>query len=103
MPQLENGDIYTKSGVRIKLEDLTHQFTFFGKTFPIGKFDPLEYPVMMPKDTPIQKIGIEILHQLEESGFWTEDEMVTIASMTANDFLMCIDLLRRTWNGPEFN
>lgn len=101
MPQLENGNFFTKGGVRIKFGDLTHQFTFFGKTVPIGKFDPLEYPALI--DLPIQKLGTEILMQLEESEFFTEDEMQTIAMMPANDFLLCIDLIQPYWNNILWN
>lgn len=99
MPQLENGDIFTKSGVKISLDDMSATFTFFGKQFPIGKFDPEQYPVMFDKSTPWQKLGTEILQQLEESGFWTEDEMQTIAMMPANDFLLCINPISATWAG----
>jgi hypothetical protein len=103
MPQKENGDMFTGMGVKIKLDDLTAVFTFFGKAYPVGKFDPSAYPEMKPADTPWQKLGQEIMDQLDDSGFWTNDELVTISMMSPEDFLMCLSPMSEYWKQfPNF-
>jgi len=96
MPQDLSGDFYTRTGQRIKFDDLTLQFTFFGKTVPLGKFDPETYPKM--QDKKIQQLGSEFMAQLEDSGYFTTDELVTIAMMNSMDFLQCINNLQPDWN-----
>jgi len=100
MPQESNGDLYTGMGIKIKLEDLIAQFTFFGKTYPIGKFDPAEYPTMQSEKSWPQ-LGQEILNQLDDSKFWSVDELITIAMMNQQDFLLCINPLQPGWDDPS--
>ena len=97
MPQDSKGVITTGMGVEVKLDDLTAVFTFFGKAFPVGKFDPSAYPEMKPADTPWQKLGQEIMDQLDDSGFWSHDELVTMAMMSPEDFLMCLSSMNDYW------
>jgi hypothetical protein len=97
MPQDSKGVITTGTGQVVNLTDLTAVFTFFGKSFPIGKFDPSAYPQMKPADTSWQKLGQEIMDQLDDSKYWTEDEMQTIAMMSAEDFLLCIHSMNDYW------
>lgn len=82
----------TQAGIVINENDLIAKFCFAGKEVRIGKFDPVTYNGVSNRDifTPWQKLGYEILWQLEDSDVFTQDEMETLAMMSPEDFLMCI-------------
>jgi hypothetical protein len=67
---------------------LTHVFSFNGKECLIGKFDP-EAPDSLI-DLPFEKMGTELLDQINRSEVFTLDEMENIAMMHSADFIRSI-------------
>lgn len=74
----------TDKGVDIKDSDLTHQFTWLGKTIPIGRFDPSSYPTM--KEVSIKDLKREVLNQIEDFGIFTAEDLEPLCSMSEKEF-----------------
>jgi hypothetical protein len=73
---------------KIPAENLTAKFVFGEKECLIGKFDPSNPAVLLA--VPFEKLGQELMDQIEDSGVFTQDELEQIAMFPAETFLSLI-------------
>lgn len=66
----------------------THVFRWGDKECQVGKFDPSE-PVGL-LDVPFEKLGNELMDQIEKSGVFTQSELENIAMLPSETFLSLI-------------
>lgn len=67
---------------------LTHKFLFGTKECLIGKFDPQNPTILL--DVPFERLGFELMEQIDASGVFLMNELENIAMMSPANFISCI-------------
>ncbi len=91
---IENVPIFTRSGIIINPDDLTATFHFCNKSCLIGKFDPEIYPndkQYKSLDWDNEFLHQPIIQQLEDSKMFSEDELMSLYSISSEMLIQCID------------